>query len=130
MRYPHASEVSDQDLLAVLKMVNLADLPDRIGGLDVEVKWEDILSLEEQQRIAFARLLLNHPAYAFLDEATSALDPVNEERLYQCLLSARINVVSVGDRLRLGKYHHMLLELLSGGSWRISASEAQQQAAT
>lgn len=130
MRYPHASEVSDQDLLAVLKMVNLADLPDRIGGLDVEVKWEDILSLGEQQRIAFARLLLNHPAYAFLDEATSALDPVNEERLYQCLLSARINVVSVGDRLRLGKYHHMLLELLSGGSWRISASEAQQQAAT
>ena len=123
--YPHASEVSDEDLLAVLKIVNLADLPDRIGGLDVEVKWEDFLSLGEQQRIAFARLLLNRPAYAFLDEATSALDPVNEERLYKCLASAGINVVSVGDQLRLRKYHHKVLELLGEGSWRIGASESQ-----
>ncbi len=126
LRDPHASGVSDADLLAVLKMVNLADLPERIEGWDVAVKWEDVLSLGEQQRIAFARLLLNHPAYAFFDEATSALDPVNEERLYRCLLSVRINVVSVGDPLRLGKYHHQLLELLGEGSWRISASEAQQ----
>jgi putative ATP-binding cassette transporter len=124
--YPHASGVSDVKLLAILKLVNLEDLAERVGGFDVEVKWEDQLSLGEQQRIAFARLLLNHPAYAFLDEATSALDPANEERLYTCLASARINVVSVGDRLRLAKYHNKVLELLGGGSWRIAASEPQQ----
>jgi putative ATP-binding cassette transporter len=124
--YPHASGVTDEKLLAILNMVNLGDLAERVGGLDAEVKWEDLLSLGEQQRIAFARLLLNHPSYAFLDEATSALDPVNEEQLYNCLVSAQINIVSVGDRLRLSKYHHKLIELLGGGSWRIGASESQQ----
>jgi putative ATP-binding cassette transporter len=44
--------------------------------------WVDVLSAGEQQRLAFARLLLNRPRYAFLDEATSALDPENEELLY------------------------------------------------
>jgi len=123
--YPHASGISDEKLRAILKMVNLGDLAERAGGFEVEVKWEDMLSLGEQQRIAFARLLLNHPAYAFLDEATSALDPANEELLYDRLASARINVVSVGDPIRLGKYHHRMIELLGGGSWRIAASEPQ-----
>lgn len=124
--YPHASRVSDVKLLAILRMVNLEDLVERVGSFDAEAKWEDLLSLGEQQRIAFARLLLNHPAYAFVDEAISALDPVNEELIYNCLASARINVVSVGDRLRLLKYHHRVLELLGGGRWRIGASEPQQ----
>jgi len=123
--YPHANGISDEKLRAILKMVNLGDLAERAGGFEVEVKWEDMLSLGEQQRIAFARLLLNHPAYAFLDEATSALDPANEELLYDRLASARINVVSVGDPIRLGKYHHRMIELLGGGSWRIAASEPQ-----
>ena len=123
--YPHANGISDEKLRAILKMVNLDDLAERAGGFEVEVKWEDMLSLGEQQRIAFARLLLNHPAYAFLDEATSALDPANEELLYDRLASARINVVSVGDPIRLGKYHHRMIELLGGGSWRIAASEPQ-----
>jgi ABC-type molybdenum transport system ATPase subunit/photorepair protein PhrA len=47
-----------------------------------ELHWVDVLSAGEQQRLAFARLLLNRPRYAFLDEATSAIDPENEELLY------------------------------------------------
>jgi putative ATP-binding cassette transporter len=118
--YPHAGKVTEEELVGILKLVNLEDLPERLGGFDVEVKWGDLLSLGEQQQIAFARLLFNHPEYAFLDEATSALDARNEELLYNCLSSARINVVSVGDRKRLDRYHHKLLELLGGGDWRIS----------
>ena len=117
--YPHAGEVTEAELYAVLKQVNLEDLPGRLGGFDAEVKWDDLLSLGEQQQIAFARLLFNHPEYAFLDEATSALDAGNEEVLYNCLASARINVVSVGDRQRLSRYHHKVLELLGDGNWRI-----------
>jgi len=126
--YPHLGEISDAELAAVLMLVNLKDLPDHVGGLDVEAKWHDILSLGEQQRIAFARLLLNHPAYAFLDEATSALDPGNEKVLYDCLASVRINVISVGDRVRLSKYHHKLLELFGAGDWRISSSDRGRRA--
>jgi vitamin B12/bleomycin/antimicrobial peptide transport system ATP-binding/permease protein len=119
--YPHPGEVTDVELWAILEMVNLKDLPERLGGFDAEVKWDDLLSLGEQQQIAFARLLFNHPRYAFLDEATSALDPRNEEVLYDCLASAEINVVSVGDRQRLSRYHRKMLELLGDGDWRISS---------
>lgn len=121
--YPGAGGATDADLIAILSQVNLADLPERAGGFDVELKWKDLLSLGEQQQIAVARLLLNRPAYAFLDEATSALDPANEELLYNRLASARINVVSVGDRPTLTEYHRNLLELHGDGSWRISRTE-------
>jgi putative ATP-binding cassette transporter len=118
--YPHVGQVTDDELVAILKMVNLEDLPDRLGGFDAEVKWDDLLSLGEQQQIAFARTLFNHPEYVFLDEATSALDTANEETLYGCLASATICVVSVGDRQRLSRYHHKMLELLGNGDWRLS----------
>ncbi len=66
--YPHASQVTDEELLAILKMVNLKDLPERLGGFDAEVKWDDLLSLGEQQQIAFARVLFNHPEYGTVFE--------------------------------------------------------------
>ena len=76
----------------------------------------------QDQQIAFARLLFNRPAYAFLDEATSALDASKEEALYRSVTSARISIVSVGDRLRLPRYHHTVLELLGDGGWRLTPS--------
>ena len=120
--YPHAGDVSGERLTEILRLVQLESLPERIGGLDADVRWEDFLSLGEQQQIAFARLLLNRPAYAFLDEATSALDPGKEQALYDCLESARIRIVSVGDRLRLPRYHHRILELLGDGRWRLGSA--------
>jgi putative ATP-binding cassette transporter len=120
--YPSPAAGPDERLLALLRVVGLETLPGRIGGLDAQVKWEDLLSLGEQQQIAFARLLFNRPAYAFLDEATSALDADREAALYQSLAAAGINVVSVGDRLRLPRYHRAWLELLGDGGWRLNAS--------
>ena len=118
--YPHAGRVTEEQLVAILRLVDLDSLPQRIGGFDAEARWEDLLSLGEQQQIAFARLLFNRPAYAFLDEATSALDASKEEALYRCVTSARISIVSVGDRLRLPRYHHTVLELLGNGGWRLT----------
>jgi putative ATP-binding cassette transporter len=66
----------------------------------------DVLSAGEQQRLAFARLLLNRPRYAFLDEATSALDPENEELLYVRLARMPTTVVSLGHRRSLRKFSH------------------------
>lgn len=120
--YPHVGEVAEEQLVALLGLVGLDRLPQRIGGFDAEVKWEDLLSLGEQQQVAFARLLFNRPAYAFLDEATSALDASREEALYRSVTSARISIVSVGDRLRLPRYHHTMLELLGDGGWRLTTS--------
>jgi vitamin B12/bleomycin/antimicrobial peptide transport system ATP-binding/permease protein len=126
--YPRAGDVTDAELIAILRQVNLDDLPERVGGFDTEFKWKDLLSLGEQQQIAFARVLLNHPTYAFLDEATSALDPANEQRLYEGLASAQINVVSVGNRAALLAYHDTVLELLGNGEWRLSKTECSRTA--
>jgi putative ATP-binding cassette transporter len=85
----------------------------------VELDWADVLSLGEQQRLAFARLLLATPQYAVLDEATSALDVKNEEHLYRLLQAAEITYVSVGHRPSVLPYHQHVLELTGAGHWRL-----------
>ena len=65
--YPHQGwPVADAELQRLLERVNLPDLAGRFGGLDVEMDWEKLLSIGEQQRLAFARVLLAHPRYACL----------------------------------------------------------------
>jgi putative ATP-binding cassette transporter len=81
--------VPDAELLRLLERVNLPDVAERFGGLDAERDWEKVLSIGEQQRLAFARVLLTRPRYAMLDEATSALDAANEESLYRQLAARR-----------------------------------------
>lgn len=53
------------------------------AALSYVADWSGMLSLGEQQRLAFARLLLAAPTLALLDEATSALDTTNEALLYK-----------------------------------------------
>ncbi|MFB2835812.1 ABC transporter ATP-binding protein/permease [Floridanema evergladense] len=118
--YPNTHlEVKDEHLKQVLEQVNLADLDERFGGFDAEPDWADVLSLGEQQRLTFARLLLNQPKYAILDEATSALDIGNEERLYQHLREKGTTFLSVGHRSTLVSYHQSLLELSQDKTWQI-----------
>ena len=121
--YPQVEqEVSDAELTAILKRVNLSDLPERVGGFDAELDWGQLLSLGEQQRLAFARLLLTKPGYAILDEATSALDGPNEALLYRELQNAGTTYISVGHRPSLPAYHDQVLELQGGGNWRLKAA--------
>jgi putative ATP-binding cassette transporter len=118
--YPNTHlEVDDEHLKQVLEQVNLAGLEERFGGFAAEQDWADVLSLGEQQRLTFARLLLNKPKYAILDEATSALDIANEERLYQHLQAKGTTFLSVGHRSTLANYHHSLLELSQDKTWQI-----------
>ncbi|MBD1835193.1 ABC transporter ATP-binding protein/permease [Cyanobacteria bacterium FACHB-472] len=118
--YPNTHlEVDDEHLKQVLEQVNLAGLEERFGGFDAQEDWADVLSLGEQQRLTFARLLLNKPKYAILDEATSALDLDNEERLYQHLQAKGTTFLSVGHRATLANYHQSLLELSQDRTWQI-----------
>ncbi|MBD1909499.1 MULTISPECIES: ABC transporter ATP-binding protein/permease [unclassified Leptolyngbya] len=126
--YPNLVDatVNNDDFHAALQQVNLKDLPDRVGGFDVELDWATVLSLGEQQRLAFARLLLTNPRYAVLDEATSALDLGNEQRLYDQLKSKDTTFISVGHRPSLLKYHNYVLELHGDGTWKMSPLENYQ----
>lgn len=118
--YPNTErEVSDTELQKILEQVNLADLAERVGGFDAELDWADVLSLGEQQRLAFARLLISKPRYAILDEATSALDLRNEALLYENLQRAETTFVSVGHRSSLLQYHQQVLELSGDSRWQL-----------
>lgn len=111
--------VSDQELLRLLERVNLGDLARRFGGLDAELDWGKVLSIGEQQRLAFARVLLCRPRYVMLDEATSALDRANEDHLYRELAATSTTPVSVSHHAALLKFHRQVLELAGNGQWRL-----------
>nr|AIW82276.1 ORF1 [Cylindrospermum alatosporum CCALA 988] len=118
--YPNRNhQITDQELELVLQQVNLPDLVSRVGGFDTEAYWENILSLGEQQRLAFARLLVTCPRYVILDEATSALDLSNEENLYQKLQENGTTFISVGHRESLFNYHQWVLEFSGDSNWRL-----------
>lgn len=122
--YPHTdSQIPDEQLEEALKQVNLGNLTKKVGGLDVELSWSDVLSLGEQQRLAFARLLLTKPSYAILDEATSALDVQNEKRLYQILQESDTTIISVGHRPSLLQYHQKVLQLKGQSQWQVLSVE-------
>ncbi|MCA1974448.1 MAG: ATP-binding cassette domain-containing protein, partial [Caenispirillum sp.] len=96
---------------------------ERFGGLDAERDWEKVLSIGEQQRLAFARVLLARPRYAILDEATSALDAANEESLYRQLAATQTTPVSVAHRAGVLKYHRQVLELCGEGEWQLHPAQ-------
>ncbi|MEH2403271.1 ABC transporter ATP-binding protein/permease [Nostoc sp.] len=118
--YPKTNrQLTDAELKEVLQQVNLQNLLSRIEGFDTEVPWENILSLGEQQRLAFARLLVTNPRFTILDEATSALDLKNEGNLYQQLQETKTTFISVGHRESLFNYHQWVLELSQDSSWQL-----------
>jgi vitamin B12/bleomycin/antimicrobial peptide transport system ATP-binding/permease protein len=123
--YPNAPDnVSDDELRDVLTKVALAPL---IGRIDEEQDWAKVLSPGEQQRVAFARILLTKPKAVFLDEATSALDEGLEFALYQ-LVRAELPdcvLVSVSHRPTVEQHHNHQLHLLGGGEWRLGPVEKE-----
>jgi vitamin B12/bleomycin/antimicrobial peptide transport system ATP-binding/permease protein len=123
--YPNSpDDVPESTLRDTLTKVALAPLCDR---LDEERDWARVLSPGEQQRIAFARILLTKPKAVFLDEATSALDEGLEFALYQLLRSELPDcvVVSVSHRRAVEQHHERQLELLGGGQWRLAPVDQQ-----
>lgn len=115
--YPDTTENVDlAKITQVLEQVQLAHLQDR---LEQEQDWSRILSLGEQQRLAFARLLLHKPKVAFLDEASASLDEGMEHAMYRLIREELPNttIISVGHRSTLVPLHQQQLELHTNGSW-------------
>ena len=114
--YPMPADgVSDAALRDALEAVGLPELARR---LDESGHWALQLSPGEQQRIAFARALLQKPDWLFLDEATSAVDEPTEERLYR-LLHERLpgtTLFSVGHRATLRSFHSRQLTVKRTGT--------------
>jgi len=121
---------TDARMIDMVERVGLGGLFERYGGANEALgkveDWSGILSLGEQQRLAFARVLLAQPDLVLMDESTSALDAANEAKMYQALASQGITYVSVGHRASLKKYHGRLLHLGGGdgNGWRLEEIDA------
>lgn len=123
LTYPASrSPLSDAALQLVLEAVSLPNLAEAQGGFDAVKDWAHVLSLGEQQRIAFARFLVARPRYVFLDEATSAVDTATEKRLYGLLRRSGTTFVSVGHRDSIHAYHKSTLRLKDAGAWELAAT--------
>ena len=129
--YPSAqSELSEEQLLEVLKQVHLPHLAERVGGLDAVQDWEKLLSVGEQQRLAFGRVLVHAPRIVILDEATSALDSGNEAALYELLRTSGATLISIAHRPAVLRHHTHVLQFMGDGAWIVhQASEFSFEAA-
>lgn len=110
LNYPGNKPIDDTELIYLMDLCQIGYLKDK---LDLEADWSHVLSVGEQQRLAFVRAHIQQPQWLFLDEATSALDEDTEANMYR-LLQERLQqttVVSVGHRSTLNKYHELVLRL-------------------
>lgn len=118
--YPDVEELySDEQILDVLEKCRLSNLGQ---SLEQEEDWSRVLSLGEQQRLAFARVLLAKPQWLFLDESSSAMDEELEAYMYRLLQTElpETAIISVGHRSSLFAYHQRKLHLAGDGSWELS----------
>ena len=110
LNYPGNKPIDDTELIYLMDLCQIGYLKDK---LDLEADWSHVLSVGEQQRLAFVRAHIQQPQWLFLDEATSALDEDTEATMYS-LLQERLQqttVVSVGHRSTLNKYPELVLRL-------------------
>ncbi|WP_199256036.1 ABC transporter ATP-binding protein/permease [Mycolicibacterium mengxianglii] len=113
-------DIPDEDLQRALVKVQLPHLVNQLGE---DRDWVKVLSPGEQQRVAFARVLLTKPRAVFMDEATSALDEGLEYIMYSTVRQdlPDLIMVSVSHRPSVDRHHGRELHLLGGGEWRLGA---------
>jgi putative ATP-binding cassette transporter len=127
--YPLSPEETDEAVLrTAVEEVGLGHFLDRLD--EDTATWEHILSGGEKQRLAFARVLIQHPETIIMDEATAALDPPSQEQLMRLLLERlpEATVISVGHRPELEAFHtrKLVLEYRADGARLVSDEPLQR----
>lgn len=112
--------VLDDKIVASLKALNLEEALNRAGGLDVEQRWSDLLSLGEQQRLSFARVLLASPRFVFLDHPSRGLSECAIGELLALLRQKGISYLTLGDDTDDPRFYDRLLEIAQDGTWNLS----------
>ena len=128
LSYPSPPDAfPDTDVLLALERCDLGNL---VAKLDQVERWDKELSLGEQERLAFARLLLHKPGWVFLDEATAALDEDSQRHVMRLFDDELKNttVLSIGHRPDLAVYHTRTLQLVHGQDGDASSSSRPRAA--
>jgi len=124
VRTLHERNIPDDRIFGLLRALHLDPVLARAGGLDREQDWETLLSLEEQQLLAFIHMLLAAPRFAFLDRASTALNPDQVQTILHMLSENSIPYINNGtpdDPLDL---YDAVLDIEEDGGWTWQASKS------
>jgi vitamin B12/bleomycin/antimicrobial peptide transport system ATP-binding/permease protein len=117
LRTAHEQDVDDARIGAALRAVGVEEVVDRAGGLGVERDWDDALSLADQQRISFARVLLAAPRFAVLEGPGTLLGAEAAARFLEELRTRSITAVTFASDDALAAHHDIRLVLETDGTW-------------
>ncbi|KAJ2778633.1 ATP-binding cassette long-chain fatty acid transporter pxa2 [Coemansia javaensis] len=120
---------TDDQLLAILGVVQLAHIVEREGGWDAAKPWGEALSGGDKQRIAMARLFYHRPRYAIMDECTSAVSMDVERAMYTHATELGITLLTVSHRQSLWQYHNHILQYDGQGGYVFSELDPDRRIA-
>jgi putative ATP-binding cassette transporter len=119
--------IADGQIRDLLHELDLDPVLVRAGGLNIEKDWGTLLSLGEQQLLAFVHILLAAPNFVFLDRAGTALNPGQLRKILKMLSKNSITYINIGESDDLRDLYDAVLEIDELGTWRwrqISAEPA------
>ena len=117
LRTGHEVDHSDARILTVLGSLGLDAAVERVGGLDVERDWDNLLALGEQQLVVIARLVLAAPRFGLLHRIDTTLNHEQVARTLSLLSDASITAIVFGEGDGLDGLYDALLRLRADGSW-------------
>lgn len=114
---------SDERILETLSLLNVAEVVDRAGGLDLEHDWDNLLSAHEQRLVSFARILLAKPKFVVMANPGRDLDVPIRDLIFKLMRDNHISLITMGHQGKRDRDDHpasydALLQLEEGGVWR------------
>jgi putative ATP-binding cassette transporter len=114
----------DSRIMDVLQKLKFEDIVTRAGGLDGHCKWDSMMSEGEQQRLAFARLILAAPSFAFIENPSSDLTTEEVATALRLLREYDITYIVIGQAIRKRRddlqdkeYFDAELKIDAQGNW-------------
>jgi vitamin B12/bleomycin/antimicrobial peptide transport system ATP-binding/permease protein len=114
-------ELTDERILRELHELNLDHVLNRAGGLDAEQNWETLISLREQQLVAFLGVLLAAPPFVFADRAWATLTSNERRQLLGMLSKASIGYICNCETDDGRDLYDTVLDCKEGGGWTWTA---------
>ncbi len=109
--------IPDPEIIEMLRELDLLPVLAKAGGLDMEQDWSSVLSLTEEQLLAFTRLRLAQPKFAFLDRVCTALTLEQIGRIQKTLTDLRITFIALGEADDDLRYFDAVLDIDRDGDW-------------
>ena len=119
-----AGEITDDRLLGLLRELDLEHVLAQASGLDAERGWQALLSLRDQQMLAFVRILLAAPRFAFLDRVGTALGSNQVQKILHMLSECSITYINIGEASDPVDLYDAVLECADDGGWTLTTNRA------